>query len=232
MKENDELHSMTFFSKNLASIECNYEIYDKELLIIIRCFEQWRLELLFTESNVSVKMLIDHKNLKYFMFTKQLNRKQSRWIQFLINFHFVIIYLFDKSNEKADSLIKRTKDVSNKENDRQTQQNQILLSFERFEQSNSLQAVELIIMLESNRLSLMQKMHDQFAFDHSKINKTIKMLKRNHRWSEMIRNVKQYIRNCHICRRFKTARDKYNELLSALSMFDWSWTDIILDFVT
>jgi hypothetical protein len=189
MRENDELHFVTFFSKNLVSIECNYEIYDKELLTIVRCFEQWRLELLFTESDVSVKILTDHKNLKYFMFTKQLNRRQSRWAQFLIDFHFVIIYLSDKSNEKADSLIKRTKDVSDKENDRQTQQNQILLSFERFEQSNSLQAVELIIVLESNRLSLMQEMHDQSAFDYSKVNRTIKLLRRNHRWSEMIRDV-------------------------------------------
>jgi hypothetical protein len=78
----------------------------------------------------------------------------------------------------------------------------------------------------------MQGMHDQLAFDHSKMNKTIKLLRRNHRWSEMIRNVKQYIRNCHICRRFKTARDKYNELLNSLSMFDRLWTDIILEFVT
>ncbi len=207
MRKNDELHFVTFFSKNLVSIECNYEIYDKELLTIVRCFEQWRLELLFIEFDVSVKMLIDHKNLEYFMFTKQLNRRQSKWAQFLIDFHFVIIYLFDKSNEKADSLIKRTKNVSNKKNDRQKQQNQILLSFERFEQSNSLQPIELIIVLESNRLSLMQEMHDQFAFNHSKMNKTIKLLRRNHRWSEMIRNVKRYIRNCHICKRFKTTRD-------------------------
>jgi hypothetical protein len=77
----------------------------------------------------------------------------------------------------------------------------------------------------------MQEMHDQLAFDHSKVNKTIKLLKRNHRWSEMIQNVKQYIRNCYICKRFKIARDKYNELLNSLSMFDRSWTNIILDFV-
>jgi hypothetical protein len=86
MRKNDELHFVTFFSKNLASIECNYEIYDKKLLAIVRCFEQWRSELLFIESNVLVKILIDHKNLEYFMFTKQLNRRQSRWTQFLVDF--------------------------------------------------------------------------------------------------------------------------------------------------
>jgi hypothetical protein len=99
----------------------------------------------------------------------------------LIDFHFVIIYLSEKSNKKIDSLIKRAKDVSDKKNDRQKQQNQILLSSERLKQENSLQAVELIIILESDRLSLMQEIHDQFAFDHSEMNKTIKLLRRNHR---------------------------------------------------
>jgi hypothetical protein len=70
MKENDELHSVTFFSKNLVSIECNYEIYDKELLTIVRCFEQWKSKLLFIELDVLIKVLSDHKNLKYFMSIK------------------------------------------------------------------------------------------------------------------------------------------------------------------
>jgi hypothetical protein len=74
-------------------------------------------------------------------------------------------------------------------------------------------------------------MHDQFASNHSKMNRTIKLLKRNHRWSEMIRNVKQYVRNCHTCKRVKTTRDKYHEMLNSLSIFDRSWTNIIFDFV-
>jgi hypothetical protein len=87
--------------------------------------------------------------------------------------------LFEKFNEKTDSLIKRANDVSDKKDDRQTQQNQILLSLERFDKD--LQAIELIIMFESNRLSLMQEMHNQFASNHSKVNKIIKLLRRNHR---------------------------------------------------
>ncbi len=86
-------------------------------------------------------------------------------------------------------------------------------------------------MFESNRLSLMQEMHNQFASNHSKVNKIIKLLRRNHRWSRMIRNVKQYVRNCHTCKRIKAIRDKYHELLNSFSILDRSWTDIILDFV-
>jgi hypothetical protein len=54
------------------------------------------------------------------MFTKQLNRRQNRWTQFLIDFHFIISYLLEKFNEKADFLIKRASDVFDKENNRQT----------------------------------------------------------------------------------------------------------------
>jgi hypothetical protein len=34
------LRPVAFFSKKYSVTECNYEIYDKELLAIIRCFEE------------------------------------------------------------------------------------------------------------------------------------------------------------------------------------------------
>jgi hypothetical protein len=77
----------------------------------------------------------------------------------------------------------------------------------------------------------MQEVHDQFASDHSDVNRIIRLLKRNYRWSEMIRDVKQFIKNCHICRRSKAVRDIYNEFLNSLSISNRSWTDIILNFV-
>ncbi len=33
------LHSVTFYSKSMILAECNYHIYDKKLLVIIRCFK-------------------------------------------------------------------------------------------------------------------------------------------------------------------------------------------------
>jgi len=44
---NDEgtLHPVAFFSKKHSPAECNYEIYDKELMPIVRAFEEWQAEL-------------------------------------------------------------------------------------------------------------------------------------------------------------------------------------------
>ena len=37
---NGVLHPITYFSRRMVPTECNYEIYDKELLAIIWCFEK------------------------------------------------------------------------------------------------------------------------------------------------------------------------------------------------
>ena len=37
--DNDNLYSVTFYNKNMLLIKCNYHIYDKELLIIIKCLK-------------------------------------------------------------------------------------------------------------------------------------------------------------------------------------------------
>ena len=66
--KNDVLCSVVFFSWKLNAAESNYKIYDKELLVIIWCFEQWWSEL--EKFTFSVKILTDHKNLQYFMITK------------------------------------------------------------------------------------------------------------------------------------------------------------------
>lgn len=66
-----DLHPVAFMSKKLETAECNYEIYDKELLAIVRCFEGWRAEL--QGFNYPITVLTDHHNLQYFMTTKELS---------------------------------------------------------------------------------------------------------------------------------------------------------------
>ncbi len=90
-KENDDhIKSIIYFFKTLFFVECNYEIYDKELLIIIRCFKQWRTKLQSIEKFINV--LIDHKSLEYLITIKKLNKRQTRWAEFLSEFDFKIIY--------------------------------------------------------------------------------------------------------------------------------------------
>ncbi len=99
------LHSMIYYSKNLSFAECNYEIYDKKLLAIIQAFKHWRPELKLTE--LSIKMFIDHQALTSLMKNKELSRRQMRWVQKLADFNFKIMYRSDKQNIKIDALTRR-----------------------------------------------------------------------------------------------------------------------------
>ena len=56
---------VAFLSKSLNETERNYEIYDKEMLVIIRGLENWRH--LLKGAKFKFKIWTDHKNLKYFM---------------------------------------------------------------------------------------------------------------------------------------------------------------------
>ena len=73
--DNGILHPVAFFSKKHSLAECNYEIYDKELIAIVRCFEEWRAKL--EGLPYVIKVLSNHKNLEYFISTKLLSRRQA-----------------------------------------------------------------------------------------------------------------------------------------------------------
>ncbi len=96
------LHSMIFYSKSMILAEINYHIYDKKLLIIIRCFEHWWLELKCIK--LLIQIFIDHQALKIFMKNKQLSQHQVNYLNILSKFNFQIIFKSDKMNTKVDVL--------------------------------------------------------------------------------------------------------------------------------
>ena len=97
-----------FYSKKNNPAECNYEIYDKEMLAIIRCLEEWDAELRGVQS---FEIHTDHKNLEYFMTVRKLTERQMRWSLILSRYNFIIIHVPGKENERADALSRRDQDL-------------------------------------------------------------------------------------------------------------------------
>jgi hypothetical protein len=81
---------VAFFSKKHSPAECNYDIYDKELMAFIKALEEWRPECEGAEH--TLQLITDHNNLEYFMSKKLLNRRQARWARFLSRFDYEIVY--------------------------------------------------------------------------------------------------------------------------------------------
>ncbi len=107
--DSGSLRPVAYFSKKHNPAECNYEIYDKELMAIVRAFEEWRPEL--EGSAFPIEVVSDHKNLEYFASTKQLSRRQARWSEFLSRFDYQIAYRPGKAGGKPDALTRRSGDL-------------------------------------------------------------------------------------------------------------------------
>jgi hypothetical protein len=56
------LHPVAYYSKKHSPAECNYDIYDKELMAIIKALEEWRPEC--EGAAYPLQLITDHKNLE------------------------------------------------------------------------------------------------------------------------------------------------------------------------
>lgn len=111
--EQGRYHPIAFHSRKFTGPELNYDIHDKELLAIIEAFKSWKVYLMGPAHTVEV--YTDHKNLLYFTTTKDLNRRQVRWSEFMSQFDYIISYRQGKDNVKADALSRQAKYFQGKE---------------------------------------------------------------------------------------------------------------------
>lgn len=98
-------HPVAFYSKALGVHERNYEIYDKEMLAIIRALKEWRHHL--EGHPLPFDIWSDHQNLTYFRKAQDLTRRQARWSLFLTRFHFKLEHKPGKTMKRADPMSRR-----------------------------------------------------------------------------------------------------------------------------
>jgi hypothetical protein len=110
-------HPIAYRSSSMSKEECNYEIYDQEMLGCIHALEDWRHYL----EGISFEIVTDHKNIEWWSSMRDLNRCQARWTLYLSCFDFKITYRKGELMQ-ADALSHFSIDqVSDKEDNRQIQ---------------------------------------------------------------------------------------------------------------
>lgn len=103
------LRPVAYFSRKLNPAECNYEIYDKELLAIVKAIAHWKGELKSVAE--PFRVLTDHKNLRHFMTTQKLTERQVRWSLDLSEFRFILEFRAGKLAQRPDALSRRAQDM-------------------------------------------------------------------------------------------------------------------------
>ena len=99
---NGDWHPCFYLSQSFSPAEQNYDIYDRELLTIIRALKSWWHYL--HGSPFPVQVFMDHKNLTYFKQPQALNRHQARWLIDLADFDLKMIHVPGKLLARPDAL--------------------------------------------------------------------------------------------------------------------------------
>ena len=100
--DNEKWHPVSFTSKSLNPAECNYAIYNKELLSVICGLEEWRHILEGTKHRIEI--LNDHRNLMYFRMAQTLNCCQAQWFLYLSQFNYSLTHRASKLLAKPNAL--------------------------------------------------------------------------------------------------------------------------------
>ena len=94
---------VAYASCQLKSHEENYPTHDLELAFVVFTLKVWRHYLY----GVRFEMFSDHKSLKYLFDLKELNMRQRRWMEYLKDFDFELMYHPGKANKVADALSRK-----------------------------------------------------------------------------------------------------------------------------
>jgi len=112
---NGDQHPCAFISKTFSPTERNYEIYDRELLSVIRVLTEWRHYLQGSPHEITV--YTDHKNLTYFRKAQNLNRRQARWSLLLSEYNIKLVHIAGSKMFLADALSRRPDMIPEEDHD-------------------------------------------------------------------------------------------------------------------
>jgi RNase H-like domain found in reverse transcriptase len=102
LDSNGDWHPIAFLSKTFTETKRKYEIYNQELLGIIRALKKWRHYI--QGSGHMMVIYSDHKNLTYFRTAQKLNDRQARWSPYLSGFDLKLIHLPGTKMVQSDAL--------------------------------------------------------------------------------------------------------------------------------
>ncbi|KAL4030064.1 hypothetical protein IC575_008297 [Cucumis melo] len=248
---------VAYASRQLKSHEQNYPTHDLELAAVVFALKIWRHYLY----GQKIQIFTDHKSLKYFFTHKELNMRQRRWLELVKDYDCEILYHPGKANVAHcigilavrlrcrwgdHYAISLTVQPTLRQRIIDSQGNDPYL-VEKRGLAEAGQAIEFSIssdggLLFERRLcvpsdsavkrELLSEAHS-FPFSmHPGSTKMYQDLKRVYWWHNMKREVAEFVSRCLVCQQVKAPRQKPAGLLQPLSIPEWKWENVSMDFIT
>ena len=97
-------HPIAYYLATFSPTERNYDIYEQELLAVIKALEHWRPDVAATE--IPVTIVTDHANLTSWKNPKKVNRRIARWFATPQEYNLLIKHVPGKFHTVADMLFR------------------------------------------------------------------------------------------------------------------------------
>src|SRR6266404_2559976 len=89
--EDNKRHPIGYYSATLKEAECNYDIYDLELLAIVKALRNWRPFLAGSPHIITVHT--DHMNLQYWRQPHKISRCITREVAELAKYNVILQHI-------------------------------------------------------------------------------------------------------------------------------------------
>ncbi|KAA0036007.1 pol protein [Cucumis melo var. makuwa] len=221
---------VAYASRQLKIHEQNYPTHDLELAAVVFALKIWR-HYLYGEK---IQIYTDHKSLKYFFTQKELNMRQRRWLELVKDYDCEILYHPGKANVVADALISvgevtaqlaqltvqptlRQKIIAAQLNDPYLAEKRRVVETEQGEDFSI--SSDGGLMFEG-----------RLCVPEDSAVKT-ELLTEAHS-SPFTMHPGNFVSRCLVCQQVKAPRQHPAGLLQPLSVPEWKWESVSMDFIT
>ena len=225
-QEDGKRHPVGFYSATLNDAERNYDIYDLELLAVVKSLENWRVYLAGSPHKVIV--FTDHMNLQYWRDPHKISRRVARQVLRLADYDFELRHIPGKTNGCADALSRLPNyDQGEHDNENVTVLPEHLfarlsLTEDEEEQDeevlrpwvdpHNLREINGVWWKDGRRVvtgdltyrrQVVHDHHDLPAYGHPGISRTTNLTERHYWWPRMRQDIRDYVSGCADCQRNK-----------------------------
>jgi len=188
------LHPTAYYSATFTPTERNYDIYERELLAVMKSLAHWRPYLGWTKEPFTI--LTDHANLQYWKAPRNLNQRTARWHADLQEYDYEIQHIPGKINIPADVLSRPPTNDQGKEDN----QNVMVIPPEKFITAAT---TTNGATNEEEKRSIMTLVHDHASAGHPGRDETIRKAKQHAQWEGMNQWIADYVKGCAVCQQNK-----------------------------